>query len=52
MHVSNISLKLLRLQLKPCSHDIEDFIQHPDPKIPADFYLFVPNFLFINSNTN
>ncbi|CAH1373880.1 hypothetical protein MTP99_015245 [Tenebrio molitor] len=40
MHVSNVSLKLLRLQLKPCAHDVDDFIHHPDPKIPPDFYQF------------
>jgi cAMP and cAMP-inhibited cGMP 3',5'-cyclic phosphodiesterase 10 len=41
MHVSNVSLKLLRLQLKPCAHDVDDFIHHPDPKIPPDFYQWV-----------
>ncbi|XP_063909612.1 cAMP and cAMP-inhibited cGMP 3',5'-cyclic phosphodiesterase 10A-like isoform X2 [Zophobas morio] len=47
MHVSNISLKLLRLQLKPCTHDMDDFIVHPDTKIPSDFYQF---YWYINLN--
>ncbi|RZC35129.1 cAMP and cAMP-inhibited cGMP 3',5'-cyclic phosphodiesterase 10A [Asbolus verrucosus] len=40
LHVSNISLKLLRLQLKPCVHDLENFALNPETKIPPDFHQF------------
>ncbi|KAJ8921660.1 hypothetical protein NQ315_010569 [Exocentrus adspersus] len=38
--VNECSLRLLRLQLKPCVHDMEYFIQKPETAVPYNFTEF------------